>query len=289
MKYIISIVLMFFSNAYASQVVPIVWPFSPGSNQANAIRKVIENANASQSKYVFVFENKPGAGGSIAVNHVIQSSTPALLATTTSFFVRPRYYPNQSHDVNAIQPVVIMATNGPLVLMSTKMTSVEELKKKSSIRIGIIQGSITESLARTLQKNLNNDVVLVPYQGTINATSDMIGGHIDASIEFIKDALPFVEANRANIVGITGNSAVDKHKTFESQGIKDTTEIVNNYYIAASVKMSESLVKELYEILSIATQQQNVVDFWKSDSAISTKRSYRETVEFWNNTKNYWK
>lgn len=282
MKKIVASIIMFLSScAFATQTIPIVWAFSPASNQANALRLIIDNANKAQSKYNFIFENKPGAGGSIAVNHIINSTTPTLLMMSTSIFVRPYYYPEQSYDINKLQPVAITATGSPLAILSTQFSSIDELTKKPYAKIGIVQGSITESVAKSIQKN---SMILVPYQGSINATNDLLGGHIDASVEFIKDSIPWVESGKAKVIGITGTNVIGDFKN-----IKNTDHIISNYYVVANKNMNELLVQELHDIITKAMLQQNVIDLWKGDYATVIKRNYDETIEFWNKHKMYWR
>lgn len=281
MKKVIACIVIFLSNlVFAAQTVPIVWPFSPASNQANALRLIIDNANKSQSKYTFVFENKPGAGGSIAVNHLINSNSPTLLMMSTSIFVRPYYYPDQSYDINKLQPIAITSTGSPLAILSTKFSSIEELSKTPNAKIGIVQGSITESVAKAVQKNTT---ILVPYQGSINATNDMLGGHIDASVEFIKDSLPWAESGKAKILGISGNTSIGGYKT-----INNTEHIISNYYMVTNKSMNELLVQEFHDIISKAMIQPNVVELWKGDYAIVSARTFKETILFWETQKKHW-
>ena len=288
MKKIIAFIIFLCTQVHASQTVPIIWAFSPASNQANALRVIIDNANKAQTKYNFVFEHKPGAGGSIAVNHLIRSSSPTLLMMSTTIFTRPYYYRNQSYDVNDIQPVVIASTNSPIAILSTKFTSIEDIKN-NSVKIGIVQGSITESVAKALQNNLNSEVILVPYQASINATNDLMGGHIDASVEFIKDSIPWVESNKANIIGITGSTQIDKYKTLSTQSISGTENLISNYYVVANKSITNNMLKEFHEIITSAMIQDNVIEVWKGDYAKTTKRTYQQTLEFWNNQKQFWK
>ena len=101
-KLLIIFSLIWCTTVSSKEVVPIVWAFAPYSNQANALRVIIDNANNIQEKYTFIFESKPGAGGSIAVNHVINQKKLTLLMISSSVFVRPIYYPNESYDINQL-------------------------------------------------------------------------------------------------------------------------------------------------------------------------------------------
>lgn len=288
-KFIISMLFLFLhSNSYASQNVHIVWPFASGSNQANALRLIIENANQSQKKYNFIFEHKPGAGGTIAVNYVLNRKIPTLLLTTTSFFTRPIFYPNESYDVNKIQPIAIVSVDGPLVFLSKKFSNLNELKDQKNVTVGVISGSITELVARTIQKSINTNLTIVTYSSTIDATKDMIGNHIDVSVEFIRDALVWVDNGHAKILGITGNKDIDNHKTFMSQNVKNTSELVHHTMIVTNKEISDEFVQEMHLILTDAMLKSNVVEIWKNDRAIVTKRSYEDTLKFWNSQKILW-
>lgn len=287
-KLFLLIVTILSFNSYATQTVPILWAFSPASNQANALRVIIDVANKSQTKYNFVFENKTGAGGSIAVNHMINSSQPTLLMISTSIFVRPKYYPEQSYDLNKIQPIAITATDSPLSILAKDSNSLEELNKKSVIKVGIVQGSITESLARTVFANSKSEIIYVPYPGSINATNDLMGDHIDASVEFIKDSIPWVESNKAKIIGISGTNSINSFKTFSAQGVKNSENVISNYYMLTSANANSEFVQEMHNIITNAMTNEKVIDVWKYDYANVQKRSYADTIDFWNKQKIYW-
>ena len=87
MRKFLSVVLLCLASvtAGAEQTVSVVWPFSPYGASATIVRQLIENANAQQNKYHFIFENKPGAGGYIAASTVTNSRELAVLVSTTSF------------------------------------------------------------------------------------------------------------------------------------------------------------------------------------------------------------
>jgi tripartite-type tricarboxylate transporter receptor subunit TctC len=292
MKKIFFTFLLFISvQAFAEQIVPIVWPYSMASTQANALRLIIENANSSQSKYQFVLEAKPGAGGAIAVNHVLNQKTPTLLMNSSSVFIRPLYYPNESYDVSMLQPVVVVSNEIPLVLLSKNVQDVEDLKKKSSITIAVVPGTIIEASAKTVGKSFNNtEFRTIPYStGSVDGTRDVMGGFVDTSIEYIKNALPWIESGSLKAIAITGRKNYGNIKTFSSYGVKGLEDVVAANFIIASKKMSADQVKEFHEILSEAMIKKNVVDIWQSDVGHVTNRTLKETINFWNNESIVWR
>ena len=121
-KILVLLSMMVVSIAYAQKTVNVVWPFAVGSPQANMVRTMIESANSQQEKYQFVFLHKPGAGGAVAANTVTDSKDLALLASTSSFYVRPLLY-KDSHNVDDFNMVTLVCAAQPLAIFSKKINS----------------------------------------------------------------------------------------------------------------------------------------------------------------------
>jgi tripartite-type tricarboxylate transporter receptor subunit TctC len=288
-KLLIIFSLIWCTTVSSKEVVPIVWAFAPYSNQANALRVIIDNANNIQEKYTFIFESKPGAGGSIAVNHVINQKKLTLLMISSSVFVRPIYYPNESYDINQLQPIAITSIQSTTALKSKNYSSLEELKKQKSFTIGIVYGTMSEIVARVLQKELSPiEIVFVPYQGTVDATLAVLGGHIDTALEFLGDSNDYTKSGTLKVLGITGTKNIEEWKTFSSLGIKGAENIVGNYQIITNKSVNTETIKEMNEIFNEAISQQNVKNVWKNDYATVPKMNYKEVVNFWESQKYFW-
>ena len=243
-------------SSYAQQSVPIVWPFAPGSNQANFARAIVEEANKQQTKYLFHFENKPGAGGSIAANYVLNYNGIALLTSSSSFFVRPVYYPNESHKTSDFTPVLIQCTGQPFVVVSAKYKTIVELKTQPKLTIGATIGSLTEALGRELKNNLpaGADMTFIGYSNTLQPTQEMIGGVLDLNVDLPTSTLQWIETGKINVIGASGTKDYPNYKTFHNQGIKGFEDLVGNYQIVASAKTDTATVNELHAILRKASR-----------------------------------
>jgi tripartite-type tricarboxylate transporter receptor subunit TctC len=243
-------------SSYAQQSVPIVWPFAPGSNQANFARAIVEEANKQQTKYLFHFENKPGAGGSIAANYVLNYNGIALLTSSSSFFVRPVYYPNESHKTSDFTPVLIQCTGQPFVVVSAKYKTIAELKTQPKLTIGATIGSLTEALGRELKNNLpaSADMTFIGYSNTLQPTQEMIGGVLDLNVDLPTSTLQWIETGKINVIGASGTKDYPNYKTFHNQGIKGFEDLVSNYQIVASAKTDTATVNELHAILRKASR-----------------------------------
>jgi tripartite-type tricarboxylate transporter receptor subunit TctC len=269
MKKIILIIgaLLVAASSFAQQSVPIVWPFAPGSNQANFARAIVEEANKQQTKYVFHFENKPGAGGSIAANYVVNYNGIALLHSNSSFFVRPVYYPNESHKVSDFTPVAIQCTGQPFVVVSSKYKSLAELRSQDKLNMGVIMGSLTEALGRELKANLPKaDVVFVGYNNSLQPTQEMIGGTLDLNVDLPASIIQWIENGKAHVIGISGTKDFANMKSFSNQGIRGFEELVANYHLLASAKTDPAVVQELHVILRKAIKDSSrLAALYKAD------------------------
>jgi len=278
------------SSVWAQVTVPIVWPYNPGSTQANYVRAIIEDANSQQQKYRFVFDHKPGAGTAIAMNHVANSQGPALVSNTATFFIRPGFFPNESHNIDNFEPLVTQMVGQPIAILSKKYSSLAELKKQTKLTVGTIPGSFNDLVTREFVKHAlpGVDVVFVPFPGTPEIVVNILGGHLDAGPEFLAQAKGFVEEKKISVIGITGEQSYPNFPTFSSQGVRGLDKHTNYWQIYASKNMPESVKKELTDILTQANKNPKVVALYKSDFGIPVDYTVSQTKEYHSNSKSFW-
>lgn len=236
------------------QPVQIVWPFAPGSTQAVMFRSLIESANQQQSKYQFVFVNKPGAGGAIAANYTTASNTLTVLASTSSFYTRPLMY-NESHDPEQFRLVSAICLQGPLAMYSRKYTSFNDMKN-NSVTVGIIPGSVTQLFTRLLaQQNPELKFTEVPYKGTPEATTDMLGRHIDANIDLLSVGTLARMTPDTAVIGITGTRSLPNMPSMASLKVKGLDNLTNSYYVFVPRSTDNATTQELNRIFNNAINE----------------------------------
>lgn len=288
-KQALTTLLFVCTTSWAQTVVPIVWPFNPGSTQSNYVRAIIEDANAQQSDYKFVFDHKPGAGSAIAMNSALKSTSITIVSNSSSFFTRPLFFPNESHDISKFVPVITQMTGQPIVIHSKKFASINELKKQKKLTIGIISGSVTQLVAETLSNALPGvEVTMVPYKGTPEITIDVLGDRLDLGIEFINDLQSWVDNKSTNVIGITGKKSYPGFKTFHSQNLNDFDNITISYFLLTSATISDKTRNDIHGILRQANRSQKVVDLYLRDFGLPADYSldYTDKLFHWNG--NFW-
>jgi len=250
--------------AQAQQTISIVWPFGMGDTQAQYSRSLVEELNAGQKKYNFILENKPGAGATIGAKHV--AATPnAVLAASTAFFVRPNFYPDESHRVSDFRPLMTQCA-APMLIVSKKYRSWREIDRNQKISIGISGlGATSHLMAMEIVKRYPN-ATPVPYKGTREASIDAISGNIDLSVAFLGEVEGFLDKGDLNALGISGKKTVRGIATLESQGFAGVGEVVNMHSLQVPKSMPEAQYQELRSLVlqagrTDAVQRAYAVDY----------------------------
>ena len=250
----------------AQTVVPIYWPFSISSTQSNFVRLIIDQANKDQKKYTFILEHKPGAGGSIAVKTLSSNNNLALSAHSSSFFVRPLIYTENTYNFKDFTPVLIQCVGQPHVIVSVKYKNFEELQKQKFLTIGAIIGSLTEIQAKQLKKLLpNTEVTIVGFQGTPETTQQVMAKNLDLGVDLPANLIQWVELNKLNVIGTSGSISHKNFPAFSKIGVNGFESFVSDYFIVANANVKPEVVVELNNILQHASRTNELKELYEKD------------------------
>ena len=112
---------------------------------------------------------------------------------------------------------------------------------------------------------------MIHFASTNEAFLSVMGGHTDATFEFLGDAkgkaLP-----ETTLVGLTGKNKVDGIAPLADMGYKNLVNLQGIFAIYAPASMSDETVKELQKIFLTAEKSDVVQKLYKSDYAV--KDSY---------------
>jgi tripartite-type tricarboxylate transporter receptor subunit TctC len=262
---IISILLasLLSCSAYAKEKVEAMWPFTPASTQGTYFRTILDEANKQQDKYEFIFTNRTGAGGSIATQYIHRQQGTRILAHSAAYFIRPFLYADNPYKFDQFNPLMVMGMS-PAALV-TKGKTLEQLLQQDKINVGTAgAGSSTHLMAETFfKKYTNKDIKMVHYRDTNESYKDVMAGHIDATFEFLGDA---VAKGNTTIIGITGKSNVNNYHL-----LKDINPSMENLvgifaiYVPKDVPHTKS--QEIQKILLAAEKSDSVQMLYKRDYA----------------------
>jgi tripartite-type tricarboxylate transporter receptor subunit TctC len=274
-KYIAMFLAVFgFSiTAVAQSVVSVIWPYSISVTDVQVIQRLIDTANNQQNRYRFIFLNKPGAGGTIAANDVLNNPQLSILVNTASMYTRPLLY-NDSYDPEQFSMINTLCVNSPIVMFSKRYRSLAETTGKE-ITVGINAGAVTQVLTKTITKNNTAmQLVEIPYKGTAAAAMDMMGGQIDASVGWLPESKRMDK--NTHIIGMTGTNNFGQGQTFGQQGIRGLDTMLNSIYIFSRSNLPESTKKDLSRIFYKAMRDNQVQTACQADYGQTVETPYNQ-------------
>ncbi|WP_144640502.1 Bug family tripartite tricarboxylate transporter substrate binding protein [Bordetella genomosp. 13] len=196
--------------------VRIIVPSAAGGSP-DIMSRLLGKALGERLGQAVVIENRPGAGGNIGMQTVMNAAPDgytigygnnATLATNEFLFSTLPYDPQK------LVPVIKLASTASLVVVneSSPVKSVQELiafaKKKPD---GVVFGSggtgTTSHLGAELFKTMTGiQGMHVPYKGAPQAINDLLGGRFDFMFDNIASVGPNVGGGRLRAIAVTSST-----------------------------------------------------------------------------------
>lgn len=273
----------------AAENITLIYSWSPSDSIANTQRNLAMEANKLQDKYTFLFDAKPGAGGTVAARHV--ANTPnTILVTSSAFFIRATVYPNESYNLSDYTTLMAQCT-APMVITSSKYKSWKDVPKDRPLNIGTSGLGVTTHMAALQVVNRYPNVQVVPFKSTSEALVNMVGGQTDFHVGFLSEPEAWAKENNktVNVLGITGNRVTNGHATLANQGFDPVTDRMGvPFQLIVPNTMSETKARELRGILQRAAKAQSVRNSMAIDYCHPTED--RKDLESWyNDQRELWK
>lgn len=282
MKKIIATLLLTSMTALASarENIVIYYSWTAADTAAGFHRTLAEEANRIQTRYNFVFDVKPGAGGSIAANHVANNSN-TVLATASAFFIRPNFFPKESHDIGQFK-TLFPQCDAPAAITSKKYRSWAEVPTDRPITIGMSgMGTTTHLIAHQLTSRYPQ-LTIVPFRSTSEAILSVLSNSTDLAVNFLGDSAQYVEQGRLSVLGITGSQPVAGHATLTAQGFTKNLELMTvPAQLLVPVSFSDAKAADIREIFRRAGQSRAVADSYQRDQCQSNNQMPDRDLQPW--------
>jgi len=222
------------ASSYPDRPIRLVVAFPPGGATDTMTRQITQELGEALGQSV-VIENKPGAGGYVAWNHVATSEPDGytlLMAENAIGISQALYKKTQSFDpVKQYDAIATVATS-PLVLAvanNVKANSVAELiaysrtvpEKINYASAGI--GSVSHLTFEVIKAGTGMEAVHVPYKGGGPAMNDVIAGHVALNMAAIQVAKGLVESGKIKGLAVTSaerSPVLPNVPTMKEAGVK---------------------------------------------------------------------
>ena len=198
---------------YPTRPITIVYPYAAGSASDALTRQIAELISKALGQPVIV-DPKPGAGGSTALELVTRAPADGytlVLSASGTMAVNPHIYNLKYQPVDDLASITIL-TEIPFTVVTNTSFAAQNLKefiawakanpgKLSFANAGMgTQAHLTQVM---FMKAAGITANIVPYKGGVPATTDLMGGHVDAMIDNAAAQVANVQAGKVRALFVT--------------------------------------------------------------------------------------
>jgi tripartite-type tricarboxylate transporter receptor subunit TctC len=180
----------FAQEAWPAKPIRLIVPFPPAGG-TDVLSRAISQAMATATKWVFVVDNKPGAGGNIGLDALAKSPPDGYtigMGQTANLAVNPALYGTMPFDpLKDFAPIILLSSQ-PLILVvdaKSPYKTLPELVAAAKANPGKLNmasagnGTIGHVGGELFQRRAGIKFTHVPYKGAGPALADLLGGTVD--------------------------------------------------------------------------------------------------------------
>ncbi len=216
---------------YPNKPITLIVPYTGGTT-ADSLARLLGAKLSERWGVATVTDNRAGASGIIGTE-VAAKALPngyTLLFTATAHGTVPALKPKLPFDpIKSFVPVSLLATSAMGVVVSTKVpaNSLKEFIELAKSQPGKMDYSTPgaggpQHLAMELfMQETGIELVHVPYKGSAGAMTDVIGGHVQASIVSLQTSSNFINSGQLKMLAVMSaerSPAFSKVPTLKESG-----------------------------------------------------------------------
>ncbi|HBL65534.1 MAG TPA: tripartite tricarboxylate transporter substrate binding protein [Achromobacter sp.] len=203
------------ADAYPAKAITIVYPYAPGSASDTMTRLLAESMSKRLGQPIIV-DSKPGAGGSIATEHVVRAAPDGytlLLSASGTISVNPHIYKLRYSTLDDLAHISI-AVEVPFVFVVNKTFPAQTYADFKALD-GSKPGGLTSANAglgtqahltqAAFAKLAGLNLSIIGYKGAAPAVNDILGGHVDSMMDNAASQIPYVTAGKTTALFVTSD------------------------------------------------------------------------------------
>jgi len=222
------------AQGYPERPIRMVVPF-PAGGGTDSLSRLLATALTSKLNWVITVDNKPGAGGNLALDTVAKAKPDGytlVMAQTDNVVLNPLLYSKMTYDPVKDLEAVSSVASGAVVLVvradspyKTLAVVVAAAKAKpGSLTVATPgTGTIAHLVTQLWQNASGVKFTHVPYRGMSQALPDLIGGQVDIYMGSIPTLLSQIEGGKVRPIAVTAakrSPVLPNVPTFTESGIK---------------------------------------------------------------------
>lgn len=289
--------LAFFTSAQADawpdKPVRFVVPYTPGGGTDTVTRHIAEKIT-QETKWAFIVDNKPGAGGNIGLDMVAKARPDGYtigMGQTANLAINPAALPKMPFDpAKDLVPVALVAEL-PMVMVvraDSPWKSLGDMIAAAKARPGEVKqalaatGTVGHLAGEMLARKAGLKVLNVPYKGAAPAITDMLGGQTDYMFATPQAVLGMVQGGKLRALAVTSAkriSVLPNVPTVAEQGYKGF-EAVDWKVIVAPAGTPADIVRRLNAAAAKALAQPAMIARLADEGSVPMSGSPEEVAKY---------
>ena len=230
----LTIVAPALADSYPTRPITFVVPFAAGG-PADTLARTLADPMSKILGQPIVVENIVGAGGSIAVGHVVHAVPDGYtvgIGNWSTHVVNGAIYPLSYDLLNDLEPVALLPSSPQVIVANDRvpadnlaqLVSWAKSNKANVATAGV--GSASHASGLFFQKRTGAEITFVSYRSGGQALQDLVAGHVELMFDQVSNALPQIRAGAIKAYAVTAKSRIASAPdipTVDEAGLPDFT------------------------------------------------------------------
>ena len=246
------------AQPYPNKPIKFVIPF-PAGGGTDIFARTVGQKLTENYKWTVIPENKPGAGGSLgieAVTNALSDGYTIGLGQTSNLSINPTLYPKLPYDPSKDLSPIILVASSPLVIVvaaNSPFKTFSDIVAAAKVKPNQItygspgNGTVAHLGMELLQKTAGIDLLHIPYKGSAQALTDIVGGQIQIYASSVPTAMGQIKDGRLRAIAVTSlkrSPSLPETPTIAESGWP-SFEAITWFGFVAPAKTPAPIIKEL--------------------------------------------
>ncbi len=256
--------------AFTDQPVKLIVPAPPGGT-IDVFARIISDQLAHELKQPVVVENRPGAGGAMAVKYMLSqpSDGNTLLVTVTNILTEVPHVLKGGFDaMKDVRPVSQMARSVMVFIASPQFPAKDAKEAIAYIKAhpgqlsfaSYSQGTASQYAGAILNQKAGLDMQHVPFPGSAPALAQIMGNQIPLMFDGSVTTKPLVPSGKVKLLAVAYKSRLSDFPNVPTMGELGYPELdFSNWAgVFASAKTPQPLLEKINATLQKVNASQAV-------------------------------
>ena len=257
-------------DGYPTREITFVVPFSAGGPTDTVTRLITEPMSKTLGQRIVV-QNVEGAGGTVAAGQVARDRPDGytVLMHHIGMSTAPTLYPDLAFDPLEDFKTIGLVTEVPMTIVARRNLEPETLQelvaymKENGEEVRLANagiGAASHLCGLLIQQEIGVKLTEVPYEGTEEALTDLVGGQVDVMCDQTTNTTGQIKGDEVKAYAVTTPERIDAFPDLPTtaQGGLDDVEVTVWHGLYVPADTPDDIVQELSDALKQALKDEKV-------------------------------